>query len=549
MVEILKKSLTAKIVMSVAVLNILAFGFMGWFAMNQSAKSLREMDSRWTANFTDYMDISIQHYMELNAPEDLQHFMAENTKARGKGLKFVSVITPSKIVKYSSDQSMVGKPEADPIILDLLNKIEGTHAVQNYRDDNVSITAVPLVAKEVCTACHDHRPLGKFLGTTVFSQDISFINEHFQDTMAQEIMLVLVSVIIVLSSLYLLVRKLVLKPLFTLVDDAKIISDGDLTHKFAVDSEDEMGQLATHLATMQEHLKDNLKEMAGLSESIMRTIKDLDSSSEVLVGLSAEQSSGAAEQAAAVHEVTTAAQQIATTSSQISSNVESIRNMATDAFDACIRGRDEVKRAVVGMGAVKDKVKSISEATVELGRKSHKIGGIVSIIDEISEQTHLLALNAAIEAAGAGEHGKRFGVVAAEVRRLAERTVEATAEIKSLIEEIQESTNETVMITERGAGIVLEGTSKVDLIGETLDNLIVRVDQTKEASKEMAIATRQQATAGEQLVITITDINSVAVQVSRAAEKVEKNAMRLKSIAADLKKLTDKGEDKVKFKV
>jgi methyl-accepting chemotaxis protein len=289
--------------------------------------------------------------------------------------------------------------------------------------------------------------------------------------------------------------------------------------------------------------------MAGVTNSILRTMQDLDSASEVLVGLSAEQSSGAAEQAAAVHEVTTAAQQIATTSSQISGNVESIRTMAADAYEACIRGRDDVRRAVAGMGMVKDKVRGISEAAVELGRKSHKIGGIVSIIDEISEQTHLLALNAAIEAAGAGEHGKRFGVVAAEVRRLAERTVEATAEIKSLIEEIQESTNETVMITERGANIVLEGTSKVDLIGDTLETLLHRVDQTKEASKEMAIATRQQATAGEQLVITITDINSVAVQVSRAAEKVEKNAMRLKSVAAELKKLTEKNELRNQFKV
>ncbi|TAL17239.1 methyl-accepting chemotaxis protein [bacterium] len=546
MLEKIKSSLTAKIILSVAALMVLAFGGMSWYAVNETTQTVKELETRWTENFTDYLDISLQHYMELNDLDGLQHFLEEGSRA--KGLKMVSIVSTGKTIKYSSDPDKVGSPLDDPEVRDLLNKAEGSRSIVNLQKDGVSITAVPIVAKEVCAGCHDHRPTGKYLGTTIFSHDVSYINLHLQEVFWEGMILFALSGLTVLAALYYLLRSLVLKPLFRLVDDAKVISDGDLSHQFKLESHDEMGKLAEHLSTMQDHLKDAISEMAGVTNSILRTMQDLDSASEVLVGLSAEQSSGAAEQAAAVHEVTTAAQQIATTSSQISGNVESIRTMAADAYEACIRGRDDVRRAVAGMGMVKDKVRGISEAAVELGRKSHKIGGIVSIIDEISEQTHLLALNAAIEAAGAGEHGKRFGVVAAEVRRLAERTVEATAEIKSLIEEIQESTNETVMITERGANIVLEGTSKVDLIGDTLETLLHRVDQTKEASKEMAIATRQQATAGEQLVITITDINSVAVQVSRAAEKVEKNAMRLKSVAAELKKLTEKNELRNQFK-
>lgn len=547
MLEKIKSSLTAKIILSVAALMVLAFGGMSWYAVNETTQTVKELETRWTENFTDYLDISLQHYMELNDLDGLQHFLEEGSRA--KGLKMVSIVSTGKTIKYSSDPDRVGSALDDPDVRDLLNKAEGSRSIMNFQKDGVSVTAVPIVATEVCAGCHDHRPTGKYLGTTIFSHDVSYINLHMQEVFWEGMILFALSVLTVLAALYYLLRSLVLKPLFRLVDDAKVISDGDLSHQFKLESHDEMGKLAEHLSTMQDHLKDAISEMAGVTNSILRTMQDLDSASEVLVGLSAEQSSGAAEQAAAVHEVTTAAQQIATTSSQISGNVESIRTMAADAYEACIRGRDDVRRAVAGMGMVKDKVRGISEAAVELGRKSHKIGGIVSIIDEISEQTHLLALNAAIEAAGAGEHGKRFGVVAAEVRRLAERTVEATAEIKSLIEEIQESTNETVMITERGANIVLEGTSKVDLIGDTLETLLHRVDQTKEASKEMAIATRQQATAGEQLVITITDINSVAVQVSRAAEKVEKNAMRLKSVAAELKKLTEKNELRNQFKV
>jgi methyl-accepting chemotaxis protein len=177
------------------------------------------------------------------------------------------------------------------------------------------------------------------------------------------------------------------------------------------------------------------------------------------------------------------------------------------------------------------------------------VGGIAEIIDEISEQTHLLALNAAIEAAGAGEHGKRFSVVASEIRRLSERTVEATAQIKELIQEIQDSTNETVLTTERGTGIVLAGAARVDKIGESLGEILALVRQTKESAREISIATQQQATAGEQLVLTITDINDVAVQVNRSAEQVEKSVIRLKDLARRLKDLAEQNRQARRFLV
>jgi methyl-accepting chemotaxis protein len=158
-------------------------------------------------------------------------------------------------------------------------------------------------------------------------------------------------------------------------------------------------------------------------------------------------------------------------------------------------------------------------------------------------------LNAAIEAAGAGEHGKRFSVVATEIRRLSERTVEATTQIKGLIEEIQDSTNETVLTTEKGTGIVEAGSGRVDKIGESLEGVLFLVRQTKESTKEITVATQQQAAAGEQLVLTITDINDVAVQVNRSAEQVEKSVIRLKDLARRLKDLAEENRTARKFTV
>jgi methyl-accepting chemotaxis protein len=278
-------------------------------------------------------------------------------------------------------------------------------------------------------------------------------------------------------------------------------------------------------------------------------VEELDRSSENLVTVAMEQSSGAAQQASAVQQATTTSEEIAATSTEISANVESVEQVAEETYNAGIQGREAVKSAIDGMGQVRNKVKAIADSMLDLGRKSQKIGGIVDIIDEISEQTHLLALNAAIEAAGAGEHGKRFSVVAGEIRRLADRTVEATTQIKSLIEEIQDSTNETVLTTETGTGIVLAGSDRVDNIGDGLEGILSLVRQTKESTKEITVATQQQAAAGEQLVLTITDINDVAVQVNRSAEQVEKSVIRLKDLARRLKDLVEENRTARKFTV
>ena len=122
---------------------------------------------------------------------------------------------------------------------------------------------------------------------------------------------------------------------------------------------------------------------------------------------------------------------------------------------------------------------------LQLGENSQKIGGIIDIIDEISDQTNLLSLNAAIEAAGAGEAGKRFSIVANEVRRLADRTADATNQVKVLITHIQQSTNSTIMLTEEGTKGVDAANALVANISETLEKITRSIAETSEAASEI----------------------------------------------------------------
>ena len=186
------------------------------------------------------------------------------------------------------------------------------------------------------------------------------------------------------------------------------------------------------------------------------------------------------------------------------------------------KGTGEVSNAINGMSVLRAQVQSIAESMLKLGDNSQKIGGIVEIIDEISDQTNLLALNAAIEAAGAGEAGKRFAIVAQEVRRLAERTVEATRQIKGLIEEIQKATNTTIMVTEDGTKAVDSASQLVDKVQLSFDSIIGLVEETARSAKEITLSTQQQTFACEQMVETMTEVRDVAQQVAGSAKETER---------------------------
>jgi methyl-accepting chemotaxis protein len=177
---------------------------------------------------------------------------------------------------------------------------------------------------------------------------------------------------------------------------------------------------------------------------------------------------------------------------------------------------------------------------LQLGDNSQKIGGIVEIIDEISDQTNLLALNAAIEAAGAGEAGKRFAIVAQEVKRLAERTVDATRQIKGLIEEIQKATTSTIMVTEEGTKAVDKASTLVDKVHDSFNSILGMVEETSRTAKEITCSTQQQTSACEQMAETMTDVRDVAQQVASSARETEKAIGEIITLTESLKVLTEK---------
>jgi len=227
-------------------------------------------------------------------------------------------------------------------------------------------------------------------------------------------------------------------------------------------------------------------------------------------------------------------------------DVRQTAEMAIEAREVTDRGLAAAAEATNAMAAVRDSSQAVSEAIGELSSKSQQIGSIVQTITAIAEQTNLLALNAAIEAARAGEQGRGFAVVAEEVRKLAEESQQAAAQISGLIGAIQAETTKTVAVvregarrTEEGAGVVEQTRLAFERIGTAVEDMTARIEQ---------IAADSERTAAEanRMQISITEVAAVAEQSSASAEQVsastEETAAATQQISASAEELNRTAE-------
>ncbi|HYS42775.1 MAG TPA: methyl-accepting chemotaxis protein [Geobacteraceae bacterium] len=383
---------------------------------------------------------------------------------------------------------------------------------------------------------------GKHWGAVRIGFSMEKTNKKIAALRYQIIGAMLIMLLITSLTIYLVVSHFV-RPLLRLTEAARRIADGNLDEEVRVESTDEIGTLAEALNTMTtvivRNLRGEIDKTTRLIASIKEAINQLSSSANEMMAISAQQTSGSTQQASAVQEVTTTSEEIAITAKHVMDNARSVETMAEEANQSCIGGTGDVTNAIEGMARLKSQVQSIAESMLQLGENSQQIGGIVEIIDEISDQTNLLALNAAIEAAGAGEAGKRFAIVAQEVKRLAERTVDATRQIKGLIQEIQKATNSTIMVTEEGTKAVDKASGLVDKVHQSFGSIMGMVEDTSRTAKEITLSTQQQTMACEQMAETMTEVRDVAQQVAGSARETEKAIGEIMELTERLKDLME----------
>ena len=174
---------------------------------------------------------------------------------------------------------------------------------------------------------------------------------------------------------------------------------------------------------------------------------------------------------------------------------------------------------------------------LDLGRKSQEIGAVLDIVSELAEQTNILAINATIEATGAGESGKRFSVVAEEIRKLADRVANSTKGIRTQVDDVRSAVNITVMATESGAKAVDAGARQFTEVAVAFKQIASLVGTTTEAAREIELSTKQQATAAEQVRIAVIDVAQATQETETSLSQTLQTATQLASLALNLRGL------------
>jgi methyl-accepting chemotaxis protein len=277
-----------------------------------------------------------------------------------------------------------------------------------------------------------------------------------------------------------------------------------------------------------------------LAAQVGMAVQHIQSSSAELQAVANQQATGAREQASAMTEITTTIRELLSTSRQIAEGAQRVARIADDTASAARSGDQVVHRTQDAVSSIKRQVDLIVTHMLDLGRKSQQIGGILELINELSEQTNILAINATIEAVGAGETGKRFAVVADEIRKLADRVGGSTKEIRTLVDEIRSAVNTTVMATEGGSKAVDAGTRQFGDVTASLKQIVGLVGTTTEAAREIELSTKQQSTAVEQVTVAVADVAQATKETETSSGQMLQTSSQLTNLSRDLMRLVQR---------
>ncbi|WP_148715489.1 methyl-accepting chemotaxis protein [Chitinolyticbacter meiyuanensis] len=307
----------------------------------------------------------------------------------------------------------------------------------------------------------------------------------------------------------------------------EIARTGRLNLALPVYANDEIGKTSQTMNHLLIGLNAVIGEANRSSDSLLHAAGDLAESANQVTQASHQQSEAANATAAAVEELSVSVNLISDNARSVSEEAEQTAHTAGDGSRAAQQTAELIRRVA---GTLEHSTDVISD----LNRRSDEIGTIALVIKDIADQTNLLALNAAIEAARAGEQGRGFAVVADEVRKLAERTTQATVEITAKIGAVQQDTARAANGMEEASRIMEGGVSQTETVAHALGDIEQRARGTVDQIKQMAYAIREQSSASQDIARNVERIAQASEENHAAASSAGDLSQRLKALAGEL---------------
>jgi len=312
-----------------------------------------------------------------------------------------------------------------------------------------------------------------------------------------------------------------------LLDELGDLADGDLTVETTV-TEDFTGAIA-------DSINFTIDQLRSLVSTINETAVKVTSAAQETQDTAKNLSEASDHQAQEIAGASAAISQMAMSIDQVSANALESASVAERSVEIANKGGDVVRATIKGMDTIREQIQETTKRIKRLGESSQEIGGIVSLINDIADQTNILALNAAIQASMAGDAGRGFAVVADEVQRLAERASAATKQIGALVKTIQNDTNEAVISMEQTTTQVVNGARLAQDAGVALGEIETVSKGLADLIQNISNAARQQAASAGQISKTMNVVQQITSQTSAGTTATSNSIGHLAELAVQMR--------------